>query len=225
MPQITRRPRCILRNFIKFFSTDLSIYMWRGYLTACPRCNGFWLHAYQIQGKVWHCVIFHQILWIIDRHWLKKETLHCCWILSKDKYLHVLSAKFLSAKYLCPKYLSPKNCAKFTNVARMTNAVPGQNKLWGQSLNVFDESCWEENIKIIVTKTARASVQVSWKLRRWSGKYQSHCHQQTMKNKCHDNHSEACLFVFSLNLTNSLQYTIPPKFIFYDDFHKWESVN
>ena len=47
-------------------------------------------------------------------------------------------------------------------------------------------------------------------LRRWSGKYQSHCHQQTMKNKCHDNSSEACLFVCSLNMTNSLRYTIPP---------------
>ena len=172
--------------------------MGRGYLTACPPCIGFCLHAYQIQGKVWHCVIFHQILWIIDHHWLKKETLHRSWILSKDKYLHVLSAK-----------VGP-------NLQTLQE--------W-QSLNVSDESCWEENIKIIVTKTARASVQVSWKLRRWSGKYQSHCQQQTMKNKCHDNSSEACLFVCSLDMTNSIRYTIPPKFIFYDDFHKWESVN
>ena len=98
--------------------------MGRGYLTACPPCIGFCLHAYQIQGKVWHCVIFHQILWIIDHHWLKKETLHRSWILSKDKYLNVLSAK-----------VGP-------NLQTLQE--------W-QSLNVSDESCWEENIKVTVT--------------------------------------------------------------------------
>ena len=151
MPQITRRPRCILRNFIKFFSTDLSIYGERIF--------------HSLPSLQWFLTPFlsnpRQSLTLRD---IPPNSLNY-WSPLTEKgdtspLLNIVKRQILTC--FVGKMFVCKNCAKFTNVARMTNAVPGHNQLWGgQSLNVSDESCWEENIKIIVTrKTVRAGVNV-----------------------------------------------------------------